>query len=322
MSEKITLKKNLPPKNKSQLPIKLKNKDPKGSKSQNPSVKNAICSGLYIVSTPIGNAQDFSHRALDTIKNVNMVICEDTRITKKLFSIHKVSNQLITYRDDNAQRVRPFIISLLKKGQSLALISDAGTPLISDPGYKLVQMCIEEKIMVTAVPGASSILTALVLSGLPSDKFFFYGFLPNKSLRRKSVLKALKTIPGTLIFFESSKRLIASLTDIYSVIGDRNVSIARELTKLFEDIRRGNIKDIINWYKKSGAPKGEITILVGPAKHPLLIDLATLDKKIKQTLISNSTKEAADLISKETKLSKQKVYSRILFIKKLQPKTK
>ena len=277
--------------------------------------KKVIPPGLYIVSTPIGNAQDLSLRALQILSFANHIVCEDTRVTKKLFKIHNISNQLTAYNDHNAEKLRPSLIKRLQNQESIGLVSDAGTPLISDPGYKLVSACIEKNIPITTVPGASSVLSSLIISGLPTDKFFFYGFLPNKTRQRKSALRNLESIPGTLIFFESTKRLQGSLADMLQILGDRRLSIARELTKLFEEVRRGSLSESIEWYQNSATPKGEVTIIVGPKPDKPELSDNILDNKITHLLPKNSTKETVNILASKTNLSKRHIYSRILMVK-------
>ncbi|MDX1401979.1 MAG: 16S rRNA (cytidine(1402)-2'-O)-methyltransferase, partial [Kiloniellales bacterium] len=194
---------------------------------------------LEIVATPIGNLQDLTLRACERLKSVDLIACEDTRVTRKLLTAHNISTQLIAYHEHNAERVRPLIIEKLKSGQKVALVSDAGTPLISDPGYKLVQSVLEEGLEVTALPGPSAPLMALVVSGLPSDRFYFGGFLPVKTQARKKHLESLKGLRATLIFLESAKRLLKTLATLSEVFGARDAAVARELTKRFEEIKRG-----------------------------------------------------------------------------------
>jgi 16S rRNA (cytidine1402-2'-O)-methyltransferase len=207
------------------------------------------------------------------------------------------------------------IIKSLKQDKIVAMISDAGMPLISDPGYKLVEACIKIGLMVTAAPGPSATLTALVLSGLPTDRFFFQGFLPSKTGARKKALGEISKIPGTLIFLESAKRLAASLTDMRSVLGNRPAAVGRELTKFYEEMRRGNLDELVAHYAKAGAPKGEITLCVGP---PLPIEPPSdeaLDIMLKAALKSQSVKEIAAHFAMTTGLPKRVLYNRALALK-------
>lgn len=226
---------------------------------------------LYIVSTPIGNLQDISLRAIETLALVDFILCEDTRTTSillnsisKRFPDFKRKGKLVSYYEENEKGRIPEVIELLKKDFNFALVSDAGTPTISDPGFKLVREVIKEGAKVEAIPGASSVLSALVSSGLPTDKFMFVGFLPKKPGHRQTQLKkiklALTTVKQTVIFFESPFRIVKTLEELREVFGDINIVIARELTKLHEEIRREKISQSIDYYKKVN-PKGEFVIL-------------------------------------------------------------
>jgi 16S rRNA (cytidine1402-2'-O)-methyltransferase len=271
--------------------------------------------GLYIIATPIGNARDISLRALETLKGADLVLCEDTRVTKKLFAYHQISNTLMAYHEHNAKRMRPQIIKRLECGESVALVSDAGTPLVSDPGYRLVEACIEEGIPFTTLPGASSVLSALVLSGLPTDKFYFHGFLPSKSGQRQRALAELEEIPGSLVFLESAKRLTSSLSDIHAVLGDRSCAVTRELTKLYEEVRRGYLSELASYYTDHGPPKGEITLVVGPAIASQPPEGEALDAMIIKALKTQPVKSAAAVLAAETGLAKRDLYNRAIELK-------
>lgn len=218
--------------------------------------------GLYIIATPIGNLGDITLRAIDTLRRVNIIACEDTREAGKLASAYGIKTARTPYHDHNAARERPRLINLVRQGQAVALISDAGTPLVSDPGYKLVEAAVEAGVMVTTVPGASACLSALQLSALPSDRFMFAGFLPPKSGARRKELAALKNVPATLIFYETAPRLADSLTDMCEVLGDRPAAVVREITKKFEEARRATLSQLAASYVDA-QPKGEIVIVVG-----------------------------------------------------------
>jgi len=284
-------------------------------KPSDQSQSSALSSGLYIVATPIGNARDISLRALDVLTHADLVLCEDTRVTSKLFSRHNISNTLLSYHEHNAKHVRPEVIRRLKKGGTVALVSDAGTPLVSDPGYKLVESCIEEDITLTTIPGASAVLSALVLSGLPTDRFFFYGFLPNKTVGRQKALTEIRDVPGSLVFLESAKRLAASLSDMASVLGPRPVAVTRELTKLYEEVKRGSLGQLSQHYLDNGPPKGEVTIVVGSPPPKEVPEGDQLDELIVDSLARLSVKEAAAKISLETGLAKRVIYNRALELK-------
>lgn len=275
----------------------------------------SVSSGLYIVATPIGNARDITLRALDVLTNADLVLCEDTRVTSKLFARHSISNTLMAYHEHNAKHVRPEIIKRLKNGGTVALVSDAGTPLVSDPGYRLVESCIEEGITLTTIPGASAVLSALVLSGLPTDRFFFHGFLPNKTVGRQKALAEIKDVPGSLVFLESAKRLAASLSDMAEVLGPRPVAVTRELTKIYEEIKRGSLEHLSQFYRENGPPKGEVTIVVGPPQPVKAPVGDELDALISDALSRFSVKEVARQISLETGLAKRLIYNRALELK-------
>jgi 16S rRNA (cytidine1402-2'-O)-methyltransferase len=284
-------------------------------KPSTPNPAPTLPQGLYIVATPIGNARDITLRALEVLHGADIVLCEDTRVTKKLFSYHQISTSLLPYHEHNARRMRPVIMEHLKNGESVALVSDAGTPLVSDPGYRLVEACIEENITLTTLPGASSVLCALVLSGLPTDRFFFEGFLPNKSGQRQKALAQIKNVPGSLVFLESAKRLAASLDDMAKILGDRPVAVTRELTKLFEEVKRGSLRELAGHYGESGPPKGEVTLVVGPPEPVQAPEGEELDRLIIDALETMPVKEAAGTLAKSTGLAKRHIYNRALELK-------
>jgi len=293
---------------------KSKRSDLSSEHSQPPvNVTKPIPGGLYILATPIGNARDITLRALDTLRAADVIICEDTRVTSKLLAIHAISRPLIAYHEHNADKAGPAIIERLKKGQTVALVSDAGTPLISDPGYRLVRACAAENLFVTHLPGPSSVLTALVLAGLPTDRFLFNGFLAPKSGKRQSELNDLKPIPATLVFLESPKRLAKCLADMALMLGPRDAAIGRELTKKFEEVRRGTLGELAEHYAEAGAPKGEVTIVVAP---PLAGDTKAtpedIDRLLADALQTLSLKDAVAAVSAATGAVKRTVYARAL----------
>ena len=270
--------------------------------------------GLYVTATPIGNARDITLRALDILKDCDAILAEDTRVTAKLLAMHGISKPLLAYNDHNAPRERPKILARLRHGARLALVSDAGTPLVSDPGYKLVREAIAEGIPVQAIPGASAPLTALALAGLPSDRFFFAGFLPSKRGERRTVLEELKTVRATLIFFESPQRIGESLKDMSEIFGPRACVVARELTKLHEEINRGILPDLSAHYEKAGPPRGEITLLVGPPGESAP-DLPRMDGLLEKALKFMPVRAAADLVADALDLHRRQVYERALELK-------
>ena len=271
----------------------------------------ALTLALYIVATPIGNLGDLTMRARDILAAADLVACEDTRITGKLLTAFGLKRPLIAYNDHNADKVRPTLLDALRQGKAVALVSDAGTPLVSDPGYKLVRDVAAAGLAVTAAPGPSALLTALVLAGLPTDRFLFAGFLPPKSGARRTALGELAAVPATLVFYESGPRLAASLADMAAVLGDRPAAVARELTKLFEEVRRDPLSALAAHYAEAGPPKGEIVVVVGaPAAQAASAD--TLDAALRRALTDNSTRDAAALVAGETGLPRKQVYARAL----------
>jgi 16S rRNA (cytidine1402-2'-O)-methyltransferase len=273
-----------------------------------------LAAGLYILATPIGNARDISLRALDVLKGCDVIAAEDTRVTAKLLAIHGISRPLIAYNDHNGAEMRPKILARLEQGQAVVLVSDAGTPLVSDPGYKLVRAVIGAQLPAVALPGPSAVLTGLALSGLPSDRFLFAGFLPSKQGMRGSMLEELKGVQATLIFFESAQRLSESLAAMAQVLGNRDAVMARELTKLHEEVRRGTLTELAAHYEKQGAPKGEVTVLVAPPQEAVT-DNARIDAALRSALAFMPVKAAAELIAGLTDGSRKEIYARALELK-------
>lgn len=271
--------------------------------------------GLHVVATPIGNLGDITFRALAVLAAADAVIAEDTRVSKTLLAHYGIATPLVAYHEHNAAVIRPHLLARLESGAALALISDAGTPLVSDPGYKLVAEALERGLPVTTAPGPSAVLTALVVAGLPTDRFFFEGFLPQKSGARRQRAAALKAVPGTLVIFESPRRLAESLADLAAVLGDRDVAVCRELTKRFENVRRGKLSQLAGQYAAEDPPKGEVVLVIGPPGESDPADSHDdLDGKIKAALATHSAKDAASIVAGETGLQRRKVYARVLEI--------
>lgn len=269
--------------------------------------------GLHVVATPIGNLRDISFRALSTLAAADAVIAEDTRVTKTLLAHYGISTPLVAYHEHNAKVIRPHLLARLEAGATLALVSDAGTPLVSDPGYKLVQEALEQGAHVTSVPGPSAVLAALVVAGLPTDRFFFEGFLPHKSGPRRARLAELAQVPGTLVFFESPRRLAETLADCAAVLGARAAAIARELTKVYESVRRGSLGELAAALAQEEPPKGEIVLLVAPPEAGAAeIASADLDARIAEALGVYSVKDAASVVSAATGQPRRQVYARAL----------
>ena len=270
-----------------------------------------LAPGLYITATPIGNARDITLRALDVLAGCDVIAAEDTRVSAKLLAIHGLSRPLTAYNDHNGARERPKLIARLRHGARIALVSDAGTPLVSDPGYKLVREALAEGIPVHAIPGASATLTALALAGLPTDRFLFAGFLPSKTGERSTALAELKNVRATLIFFESAQRLGESLPQMSEVLGDRAVAVARELTKLHEEVRRGTLSILAPQYAQEPPPKGEVTILVGPPPEQHA-DMARIDSLLDKALPFMPVRAASELIAEALGTPRKEIYQRAL----------
>ncbi len=267
--------------------------------------------GLHVVATPIGNLGDISFRALATLAAAEAVLAEDKRVTGFLLAHFGIATPLEAYHEHNASQVRPRLIERLRAGAALALVSDAGTPLISDPGFKLVAEAAAAGVEVIAVPGPSSVLAALSVAGLPTDRFFFEGFLPPRSAARRERAAALAAIPGTLVFFESPHRIAETLADLADILGPRPGVIARELTKRFETVRRGSLPDLAAALAGEPDPKGEIVLLVGApdAAAPRLTD-EDLDAMLRDALETLSVKDAAAAVSGQTGQPRRAVYAR------------
>ena len=268
--------------------------------------------GLHIVATPIGNLGDITLRALSTLAAADLILAEDKRVTKVLLAHYGITTPIMAYHEHNAGEMRPLVLAKLAEGKALALVSDAGTPLVSDPGYKLVEAAIEGGFHITAIPGASAVLTALVLSGLPSDRFFFEGFLPNKSGERRRRARELEAVPASLVFFEAPHRIAESLADLAAVFGARPAAVARELTKKFETIRRGTLEELASQYANEPTPKGEIVLIVSPPAAAGVLDDDAIDQALAKALETHSKRDAVDLVAAELGLPRKRVYARAL----------
>jgi 16S rRNA (cytidine1402-2'-O)-methyltransferase len=269
--------------------------------------------GLHIVATPIGNLKDISFRALSTLAAADAVLAEDTRTSKTLLAHYGIATPLLPYHEHNAAQMRPKILEKLRQGGKLALISDAGTPLVSDPGYKLVAEVVSERLPVTGIPGPSAVLAALVLAGLPTDRFFFEGFLPPKAAARKARLTELSAIPGTLVFFESPRRLAEMLADAATVLGARAGAVARELTKYYENVRRGALPELAAHYAEAEEARGEIVVVIGPPDASATAAQGdTLDEALRAALAKVSLKEAVAQVAAASGQPRRVVYARAL----------
>ena len=268
---------------------------------------------LYLVATPIGNLGDISERAKQTLQNVDLVACEDTRTSLALFNLLGIKVKATTaYHDHNAMTTYPKLIKKLQAGQNIALVSDAGMPLISDPGYKLVHACREQNIPVTTIPGANAVLSALQLSGLPSNRFFFQGFLPPKSGSRQKILQELANIPATLIIYETANRLIQALTEILHIMGNRQMAVVREITKKFEETKVDCVQNLISYYTEQGEPKGELVLVIDATPNPLSPEELDWTKLIRSVRPKYTIKEASQILSEQTGISKKEIYQKIL----------
>ncbi|MGD9239422.1 MAG: 16S rRNA (cytidine(1402)-2'-O)-methyltransferase [Desulfobacterales bacterium] len=273
--------------------------------------------GLYVVATPIGNREDITVRALNTLREVDLIAAEDTRKTGSFLSHHNIKNRLISYHEHNENKRTPQIISKLMDGSSIALVSNAGTPSVSDPGYRLIEAAIENNIKVIPIPGVSASTTAISVSGLPTDSFVFIGFPPKKKGKRLKFLTELGLEPRPLIFYESPKRLLTLLEEIISCMGDRPAVLAREMTKLHEEFIRGSVSEILMTTKKRSNVKGECTLLVAGRVEKEEIDSEIVEGEIKAELEKQQSglSAIARTIAKKYGLPKNKVYDLAIKVK-------
>ena len=272
-----------------------------------------LAAGLHLVATPIGNLRDITLRALETLAAANLIACEDTRVTRRLLDHYGIATPLTPYHEHNAAAARPKLIARLAAGERVALVSDAGTPLVSDPGFKLVRAAHDAGHAVTALPGASATLAALASAGLPTDRFFFEGFLPAKPGQRKSRIAELAHIPATLIVFESGPRLPAALADLAAGMGAREAAVCRELTKLHEEVRRGALAELAQAYADGAETRGEIVIVIAPpgaaAAQP---DEGEVDALLRRALERASVKDAVSEVASVTGRPRREIYARAL----------
>ena len=271
--------------------------------------------GLYLVATPIGNLRDVSLRALEILAAADLIACEDTRVTRKLTGHYGIATPLTPYHDHNAATALPKLVARLNDGASIALVSDAGTPLVSDPGYRLVRAAQAAGCPVTAAPGASAALAALAVAGLPTDRFFFEGFLPAKAAARRTRIAALAPIPATLVLFETGPRLAGALADLAVGLGDRAAAVCRELTKLHEEVRRGTLATLAGDYAALPDPRGEIVLVVAPPADPQPADAGEVDRMLRDALARLSVKDAVDEVAGLSGRPRREVYRRALALK-------
>jgi 16S rRNA (cytidine1402-2'-O)-methyltransferase len=280
--------------------------------------EDQLAPGLYLVATPIGNLGDVTLRALAVLRGVDRIFCEDTRVTARLLARFGITTPLGLYHDHNAEQARPAVLAALRRGARIALVSDAGTPLISDPGYKLVRAAIAEDLPVTVTPGPSALLAALILSGLPPDVFLFGGFLPPRQAARRRALEGWSSLAATLVFFESTARLAGCLADMADLLGNRSAAVARELTKLHEEIRRGRLVDLAAHYQEAGPPRGEAVIIVG-ASEAIRPDHAEVGERLRAAVAELGVRDAAARLAAETGLPRSELYRRALALRGQKP---
>ncbi|WP_039759602.1 16S rRNA (cytidine(1402)-2'-O)-methyltransferase [Bartonella queenslandensis] len=274
--------------------------------------------GLYLVATPIGNLADITLRALQVLAGVDILACEDTRVTRVLLERYGIRKKTVLYHEYNAQKAGPKLLAALSENKTVALISDAGTPLISDPGFRLVEEARKEGHKIVPIPGASALLAALIPTGLPTDSFFFAGFLSARKAQRQKRLEQLKEIPATLIFYESPHRLVESLQDMVTLFSaNRPAAICRELTKKFETVDVSNLGSLLESYRKQTQIRGEIVVLVGESSSSSLnaISDQEVDAMLLECVRTYSAAQAAALVAKKTGLKKQKLFQRLMFLK-------
>ncbi len=272
---------------------------------------------LYVVATPIGNLSDITERAIKTLNDVDLIACEDTRHTKKLLQHFGINTKTISYHEHNELQREKELIDLLVQGSDVAVVSDAGTPTINDPGYRLVRAAIDEEIEVVPIPGPSALVTALVASGLPTNEFFYAGFLPARSNARQTRLRELSSIPATLVLYEAPHRLLATLKDAREILGERHAVVARELTKLHEDIRRGLLSELVEHYESTEEPRGEIVLLIDRTVISAGVNEAEEGRSVVQ-LITKFEREGLDhraalkKAARELGLPRAEAYRRLL----------
>src|SRR5215813_2016796 len=275
-----------------------------------------LAAGLYLVATPIGNLGDITLRALQALAGADLIACEDTRVTRKLLDRYAIATPLTPYHDHNAAKVRPGLLRCLAEGAAIALVSDAGTPLISDPGFKLVRAAQNAGYPVTALPGPSALLTALTVAGLPTDQFFFAGFLPPKPAARRARIAELAPIPATLVLFENGPRSAATLAELATGLGaNREAALCRELTKLHEEIRRGELASLAEACA-SDEPRGEIVVVIAPPEAPAQMGVGESERLLRDALERLSLKDAVAEVAQLTGTRRREIYQIALALQK------
>ncbi|WP_309085953.1 16S rRNA (cytidine(1402)-2'-O)-methyltransferase [Chelativorans sp.] len=274
-----------------------------------------LAPALYLVATPIGNLSDITIRALETLAAADLLACEDTRVTRVLLERYGIRRRMVAYHEHNEAEAAPRLIGAIAEGKSVAIASDAGTPLVSDPGFRLVKAAQEAGVRVIPIPGSSAVLAALTASGLPTDSFMFAGFLPVKAGHRRSRLQALSGVPATVIFFESPRRLADSLSAMAVTLGTRQAVVARELTKAFEEVRLGTLAELAAHYEEAGAPKGEVVVCVAPPGEIGPADAQETDRLLLALSAEMSASKAAGEAARMTGAKKSELYQRLLSLK-------
>ncbi len=278
--------------------------------------KLSLSPGLHIVATPIGNLRDITLRAVDVLQAADLIACEDTRVFAKLAAAYDIAAPTIAYSDATQAAAEPRILRALEEGRRVALVSDAGMPLVSDPGYRLVRAAVTRGLLVTAAPGPSAVPMALALSGLPTERFFFGGFLPAKAVERRRAIAEAAVVPATLVFFEAPHRLAASLADFAELLGARPAAVARELTKLFEEVRRAPLDELAAHYERHPDVKGEIVLVIGPPSAQVAPAAEALDDALRAALSGASVRDAAAEVAARYGLKRRDVYARALALKR------
>ena len=277
-----------------------------------------LSTGLYLVATPIGNARDITLRGLHVLEYADVVFAEDTRVTAKLLAIHELQRPMHSYREHNADHAEKEILRHLAEGRSVALVSDAGTPLISEPGQRLVAEVLAQGFDVVPIPGPSAVLAALTVSGLATDRFLFAGFLPARATDRRRTIQELHGVPATLVFFEAPSRLADALADLATLLGGRTAVVARELTKLHEEVRRGALAELAAHYAGDANVRGEIVIVVAaPVEGAVAPDATDLDRRLREELTRHPVKDAAAIVASALGLPRREVYARALQLKQV-----
>ncbi len=274
-----------------------------------------LAPGLHIVATPIGNLGDITLRALQALAGADLIACEDTRVTRKLLDRYAIATPLTPYHDHNAAKARPMLLRRLAEGAAIALVSDAGTPLVSDPGFKLVRAAQEAGYPVTALPGPSALLAALTVAGLPTDQFLFAGFLPPKQTARRARIADLARIPATIMLFESGPRLAATLADLAAGLGRREAALCRELTKLHEEVRRGDL-EMLAQSCAAGEVRGEIVLVIAPPQAAERSSDEDAERLLREALSHSSLKDAVTQVAGATGLPRRELYQRALSLAK------